>query len=299
VNADNIAAALGGAVRSGNWWRAVCPVHGSRTGTSPTLALRDGERGIIVHCHAGCDARDVLAALRARGLLHGHTGFYGAEAATSHADDAARRIVFARRIWEAATDPSGSPVVRYLYGRGITIPVPRSLRWAPALKRPDGGSGPAMVARIDNVDGELIGVHRTWLHRDAVGIWRREDRAMLGRAAGGAVRLAPAADTLLVAEGIETALAGLTAAALPAWAALSTGGLVALELPAIVRHIIILADNDRSGAGERAARTAARRWVAEGRDVRLAIPPLPGTDMADVLAGGPYAPLVEAHDVAG
>jgi hypothetical protein len=59
-----------------------------------------------------------------------------------------------------------------------------------------------MIARVDNVDGELIGVHRTYLTAD----WRRYDRASLGAVAGGAVRLSAPAKTLAVAEGIETAL---------------------------------------------------------------------------------------------
>jgi putative DNA primase/helicase len=83
----------------------------------------------------------------------------------------------------------------------------------------------------------------------------------------------------------------MTATANAAWAALSTSGMVALALPAIVREVIILADNDRSGAGERAARTAAQRWLAEGRNVRLALPPELGTDFNDVL-------IAEARDVA-
>src|SRR5438046_4273083 len=66
--AADIAATLGGAHRSGAWWRCRCPVHGSR---GATLALRDGKRGLITHCHAGCDPRDVLAELRLRGLIDG------------------------------------------------------------------------------------------------------------------------------------------------------------------------------------------------------------------------------------
>jgi putative DNA primase/helicase len=155
-----------------------------------------------------------------------------------------------------------------------------------------------MVARIDNVDGELIGVHRTWLTSDAAGNWRRRDRAMLGRAAGGAVRLASGADTLMIGEGIENCLAAMQATGAPAWAALSTSGLVALALPPIARTVIILADHDRNGAGERAARTAARRWLAEGRVVRIAMPPRPGTDFADVLASRAYGWDVEVCDVA-
>jgi len=72
---------------------------------------------------------------------------------------------------------------------------------------------------------------------------------------------------------------------MPAWAALSTSGLVALALPPIVRRVVILADHDANGAGERAARAAAARWLAEGRLVRLALPPEPGSDFNDVLVG--------------
>jgi putative DNA primase/helicase len=136
-----------------------------------------------------------------------------------------------------------------------------------------------MIGVVRNVDGELIGVHRTYLTPD----YRRRDRASLGPAGGGAVRLAPAAETLLVGEGVETCLAAMQATAQPAWAALSTSGMMALALPSIVRTVVILADHDRNGAGERAARVAGQRWLAEGRRVRIALPPEPGTDFNDVL----------------
>ena len=89
----------------------------------------------------------------------------------------------------------------------------------------------------------------------------------------------------MVGEGIETSAAAMLALGMPAWAALSTSGMVALVLPEAVRQIIILADHDASGAGERAAWTAASRWVAEGRQVRIALPPIPNTDFCDVLLG--------------
>jgi hypothetical protein len=284
MTAAMIAAALGVAHRSGVWWRCRCPVHHSR---SSTLALRDGDRRIIVKCWAGCDSRNVLAELRRRGLIVGGSQHLRTDISPAplDRDDAVSRMAHARRIWESAREALRSPVVSYLVGRGITLNPPSSLRYMPALRRSDGDSGPAMVARIDSLDGELIGIARVWLCRDETGTWHRRDRAMLGRASGGAVRLAPAAETLLIAEGIETALSGIEATGLPAWAALSTSGLLALALPPIVRRIVILADHDVSGAGERAARAAAARWLAEGRLVRLAMPPEPGSDFNDVLVG--------------
>jgi hypothetical protein len=261
-------------------------VHGSRRST---LALRYDERGLIVKCFAVCDPRDVLAELHRRQLIK-EPGLSQHRAqpipAGARIDDDAYRIAAARRLWEASRDARGSPVVRYLAGRGITMPAPSSLRWVPRLRHPSGIYLPAMLAAIVDVAGELIGVHRTYLRPDGSGkAGVQRPKAMVGRAAGGAVRLAPPCETLTVAEGIETALAAMQAAAMPTWAALSTSGLVALVLPPMVRTIVILSDHDRSGSGERAARAAAQRWLAEGRRVRLAMPPEPGTDFNDVLLG--------------
>jgi hypothetical protein len=66
MTALEIARSLGGACRSGRWWRCRCPVHSSR---GPTLALRDGEHGVIAYCHAGCSQGDVLIELQRHGLL--------------------------------------------------------------------------------------------------------------------------------------------------------------------------------------------------------------------------------------
>jgi putative DNA primase/helicase len=155
-----------------------------------------------------------------------------------------------------------------------------------------------MVALVEHVERGIVGVHRTWLAREPAGRWRRIDRASLGPIGGGAVRLAPVGDTLMIAEGIETALSGMQAMQTPAWAALSTSGMVALVLPPIVRHVVILADHDANGAGERAARAASERWLAEGCRIRIAMPPAPGTDFNDVLLGRANGRCLEAHNVA-
>lgn len=136
MSAAEIAAALGGAHRSGRWWRAVCPIHGSRTGHSATLALTDGNRDLIVKCHANCSRADILAELRRRGLVcaDNSRGLVRSSSAARRPDDRAditRRIEAARRIWNAAQQPRGTPIEHYLAGRDITTPPPLSLRWAP------------------------------------------------------------------------------------------------------------------------------------------------------------------------
>jgi len=64
LTAAGLAQALGGR-REGVHWMARCPAHADRT---PSLALRDGHTGVLVHCHAGCSQEAVIAALRGRGL---------------------------------------------------------------------------------------------------------------------------------------------------------------------------------------------------------------------------------------
>jgi putative DNA primase/helicase len=69
--AAEIAAALGGR-REGRQWRCRCPIHGGRS-----LLVRDGDAGrILVFCHGGCEARDVLAELRRSGLPGGPSENY-------------------------------------------------------------------------------------------------------------------------------------------------------------------------------------------------------------------------------
>ena len=104
---------------------------------------------------------------------------------------------------------------------------------------------------------------------------------------------------MLIGEGVETCLAAMEATAQPAWVALSTAGMARLLLPPHLRTVIILADHDLNGAGQRAVRAAAERWLAEGRRGPLAMPPEPGGDFNDVLVGHEYARIEKVADIAG
>jgi putative DNA primase/helicase len=164
--AAEIAHALGGARRSGRWWRCRCPVHSSR---GPTLALRDGACGLIMYCHAGCCRGDLIAELRRRGLIGGISDQAEPAPAIANADypaDVAGRRALARRIWDEASNASGTPVGNYLAGRNIAL-VPPSLRWSPRCWNGAAHAYlPTMVGAVRNVDGALLGVHRTYLMRD-------------------------------------------------------------------------------------------------------------------------------------
>jgi hypothetical protein len=296
MTAAEIAAALGEARREGRAWRCRCPLHGGRS-----LELRDGDAGrVLATCWAGCDRREVLGELRSLGLLGRHSADYQLRAATpprrDTRDDDAQRPARALALWRE-TVAAPATIARYLAGRGIVLDaIPAMLRYHPRCPRPDRTHMPAMVAPVEHVTRGIVGIHRTYLTAD----YRRHDRATLGPIGGGAVQLGMprAGEWLAIGEGVETALAVVVACALPAWAALSASGIRALILRPEATHVIICADHDRSGTGERAAHDAAARWLGEGRRVRIAIPPEPGTDMADVLAGRTGAAINEARHVA-
>jgi hypothetical protein len=218
--------------------------------------------------------------------------------------DRRRRVAEALDFWQHETEAvrPNSTVERYWISRGLALPIPPTIRASRSwLRHPEGGGRPVMIALVEHVADGPVAIHRTWLAVDGSGKASfRQPRRGLGPVKGGAVRLAPAGELLMSGEGVETTAAAVTATGLPGWAALSAGGIEALILPPLplAATVVILADNDENGRGERAARTAAARWLAEGRRVRIAMPPEPGTDWADVLAGRGYSRIEEARHVA-
>lgn len=292
MTAETIARALGGR-KVGQGWTARCPAHDDR---EPSLSIRDADGKVLVRCHAGCDQRDVIAALKARGLWDGKE-----PSALRHLrrrkvspprpdPDQAERSAVALSIWQSTINADGTPVEAYLASRGLTCSLPTSLRFHRGLKHPSGGIWPCMVALVTRgADGTPLAIHRTFLAREGRGKAPAEPaKMMLGPCRGGAVRLREPGEVLMIGEGIETCLAAMQATGHPAWAALSTSGLRTLDLPGCVRDVIVLADGD--DPGEAAARDCALRWMRQGRRVRIARPPR-GLDFNDVLLG--RAPCIE------
>jgi hypothetical protein len=125
-----------------------------------------------------------------------------------------------------------------------------------------------------------VAVHRTFLRQDGLGKADLDpDKMTLGRCKGGAVRLAPPARVLAVSEGIESGLSYMAGSGIATWAALSAAGIRNLVLPDIVQQVVVAVDPDPVGL--MAAWYAARRWLADGRQVGFARPPL-GLDFNDL-----------------
>jgi putative DNA primase/helicase len=249
---------------------ACCPAHDD---TNPSLSVTQKNGRVLFYCHAGCSQREVMNALSSLELRIGLPRV-SREAHPSCEDELKQQ--HALEIWAASKQAAGTPVETYLYsGRGIEIPIPETLRFHPGLKHRSGGVYPAMVG--------LCGIHRTFLIPDGTAKAPVTPQKMaLGQWKGGAIRLAPATDLVMVAEGIETALSVMQAKKWPAWAALSASGFRTLDLPAEIKRVIVLADGDDSG--EVAAKRAVYRWHREGRQVSIARPPY-GLDFNDILCG--------------
>ena len=87
----------------------------------------------------------------------------------------------------------------------------------------------ALVTR--GTDNEPLAIHRTFIAHNGTGKAMVESqKMMLGPCRGGAVRLAEPGNLLMIGEGIETCLAAMQETGYPAWAALSTAGMRALEV---------------------------------------------------------------------
>ena len=304
MNAAAIASALGDARREGRAWRCRCPLHGGLS-----LVVRDSEGGnLLVTCWGGCDRLDVLAELRRHGLFEGRVNNAQRIISPPRPNDVTSRTARALTIWSDTRRGAGTIAARYLASRGIVLDQwPASLRFHPHCPRPKDDAGnfvsplPAMVALVEHVEHGPMAVHCTYLRLDGTSKADIEKpKAIFGLVAGGAVRLAMPREGqwFAVGEGLETTLSVAVACAMPAWSALSAGGLKGLVLPPEATHVVIGADNDASGTGERAAHDAAARWLAEGRRVRVAVPPERGADFNDVLTGRAAATINEAGHAA-
>jgi hypothetical protein len=198
-------------------------------------------------------------------------------------EDAWLRTEKAMEIWHQATSAKGTVVERYLKSRAISLPETDVVRFHKSLKHPGGAHLPAMVALFTDVNDHPIAIHRTWLKPDGSSKADVDPQKMtLGPMSGGAIRLSPVRTHLAVGEGIETSLSTI-AMQQPAWAAGSANNIAKLELPDEVRMVSILIDRDDHGAGERAAATAAPRWLLEDRVVKLCRSKPPDKDLNDYL----------------
>lgn len=269
-----------GAKSSSGGWLTRCPVpdHGNGRGDrNPSLLVTDGNKVPVYSCFGNCPSAAVADEIRRRGLVEVEAREGISAQPVQKMDDDRARTDKARAIW---SESDGLPFP-YLTTRGINVTPPPSIRWHRSLAYDRTTFCPAMVAAVQGADGRLVAVHRTYLTADGCGKAPVvSPKKALGPIRGGAVRLAQAGSTLLLAEGIEDALSLVEMTGRPTWAVLGTAGFGNVILPAEVETVILAPDGDP--AGEKVVAGAAERFAAEGRRV-LHLRPPPGLDWCDAL----------------
>jgi putative DNA primase/helicase len=273
--AEALTARLGGRWH-GRYGTCRCPAHDDH---DPSLSIQDGDSDVLVTCHAGCDRQAVIDELKRRGLWGAAPRVEPRRRPQRREEDRRRYIL---DVLRSCGRIAGTLAETYLRGRGITIELPPSLRYHARMKHTDTGLWlPCMVAAVQAPDRSITGLHRTFLREDGTGkAGVVNPRKFLGNVRGGAVRLAAAQCVLALSEGIETGLSYMQLTGTATWCALSSDGLMAVQIPESVIVVDMLVDLDP--AGEQAAQVAGERFSREGRHVNL-IRSNSGNDLNDAL----------------
>lgn len=216
------------------------------------------------------------------------------------------------RLWQQSKPlTANDPASRYLKYRGLSpnLQTLENIRfamleyWAQSIENRPLLLGvlPCMIGAITTPNGELQGVHLTYLQGNHANQWRKLNalhpqtseplpakkmkNRFSGSLKGAAVHLSTPdpQGRLIVAEGIETALAARELFDLPSVAALSCYGLENLAIPDNVTELFIVADNDPNGAGVKAAEKLALRAVKNGMKAQIWQPEILGFDALDEL----------------
>jgi len=189
-----------------------------------------------------------------------------------------------KRIWNEAKNDSGI-IKEYLKHRGLSGLVPKGIRLHSNLsfyeinnkKIKDHGNYPAMISPIMN-GRKLVGIHKTWLNKDGKGKIPFEGSKKTGKIgstiSGGVIKLFPieTGKPLVIAEGIETAIAVHEATGWPCWACVTAINFQKIKIPQNVKLIYLAVDLDKSGTGERESEKLARKLLKESRQVFLVVP---------------------------
>lgn len=198
-------------------------------------------------------------------------------------------VKYLRFLHEQSTHKiENTPVQKYLKSRGINF-LPSGIRYIDSLKYfEDGeclGSCPAMLCRFDDVNGNALTFHATYLTDDGEKASFASVRKFMpakGVLNGGAIRF-DAGEELHIAEGVESALSVMQLYGVACWAAGNAGLLERFELPVWVKKLIICADNDANFTGQKAAYNLAHKYAMKGVQVSVIVPDVINSDFNNVV----------------
>jgi Toprim domain len=262
--------------RGGNYL-VPCPAHDD---SSPSLSLRDGDDGLMVHCFADCEPVAIYVAIRRKlgkdALTPGDTA---PKPVKGTAEYERRQGEKAAWLWSQRRPITGSIAERYLRAaRGYSGPLPPTLGFLPAYKQ----HPPSMIAAYAIPDEPEPGIIAPPRDVDSVHITRllpdgsnreRGDSAKItvGSPRTRPIALAPPNDLrgLAITEGIEDALTAHVATGLGAWAAGCASFMPKLAdtVPSFIEAVTIFAHPDK--AGQDNARRLAAALTRRGIEVSI------------------------------
>lgn len=196
------------------------------------------------------------------------------------------------RVWNESigcNEKDAEPVRLYLARRGISIVLPEEIRFHPSLSYFDGdkkvGDFPALLAMVSDASGCPVTIHRTYLTVDGKKAPVESPKKLMTyppnrKIVGGAIQLQAntRSNVLLVAEGLETALAVMEATSFPVWCAVNAQLLENFEPPEWVKQVFVFADKDLptpqhpKGHGQEAATRLVRRIWSKGIQCSAVVP---------------------------
>src|SRR5580693_168847 len=246
----------------------------------------------------GCDFREAVECLTGERACAPSSPAPVATDTPRHDDRDARVLMFARQIALEMRPVLGTLGERYLRDvrkietRAIEDVLERTdgVGWHPAVYFNEPGHalhgrklGAIISVMTDMITAEPTGaISRTYIHEG-----RKLGKAKTLGSPAGIIRLSEDADVLEglhIAEGLETALAGMSIGLRPMWAAGSTALMAKFPVLSAVEALTVIVDHDANAAGERAARELEARWLDAGREVRLLRSDDYG-DLNDIIAG--------------
>lgn len=255
---------------SGNTAMCRCPCHADRT---PSLSIRQGDRAILVTCHAGCDSRDVLKALRR--IAHLPT-FEGSGVSRNIEPRTKPHLT----IWQAGRPIEGTLAERYVREVRQIWALLEDLRFHPRCPRGQGKLAsfePALLVAMRKA-GAIAAIQRVFLNPSTSAC---TEKRVLGQAIGAAWTNGPAGKTIGICEGFETAAAYTSLTGIQAWATMGAKRFHQVDIPASVETVILLADNDLEG--RRAHDRALEAYRRPGLNIETEWPPGRMNDWAQLL----------------
>lgn len=251
----DLVGALGG-TWSGNKAMCRCPAHADRTAS---LSLRQGDRGLLVTCFAGCEPDDVVRELACIPTTHRYT---------PPPVEATHRSANIDRLWADARPVQGTLGERYLAARHL-LPLPSDVRFHPRCPlgpKPTTRFLPALL--VGAREGRhLVAFQRIFLDPATAGYTEKATLGTLGHAVWQGGGSAP---TIGLAEGFETARAWSRIRGHPCWATFGSRRLDLVTIPAGVTRLILAGDNDL--AGRRAVARAIEAYAGPGRIIEVDVP---------------------------